>query len=369
MRKHILFVEDEATQQDMFVSAVTDWNAQNVEAGRIFTYHMAETVETAQEALNRIRCDAAMFDLRVKGDDGGKAEPKGNELALLAMRQRGVPVAIISANTGEIEEDVRNAGAVGIFDKTDDQGDGNYYDRALAWLGNQWDMMEVLAAARKTMEGSAADIFLLRLWPRWKMFMDLEIADRAELEKIVTRQYVSHMADLLGLDDPENATWHPFENYVSPALMSSRAHTGDIFRFEGVLWVVLTPQCDMATQKVENVLLARCEQGIEGWIDAVKVQKDGEASNSKLKASTGFLRKHLNQNLEASKHFLPPLPGETDPVLVNFSAVMTKPLDDLNGQLEHRVASIATPFLSNIIQRFGSYISRTGQPNIDMARL
>lgn len=369
MSKHILFVEDEATQLDMFESAVTDWNSKNVEAGRFFTFDVADTVESAQTALDRLRCDAAMFDLRVKGNDGGKAQPKGNELALFALRQRGVPVAIISANTGEIEDDVRNAGSVGIFDKTDDQGDGNYYDRALAWLGDQWDMMDVLAAARNKMEGSAADIFLLRLWPRWKMFADLEIADRTELEKIVTRQYVSHMADLLGLDDPDNATWHPFENYVSPALMSSRAHTGDIFRFDGVLWVVLTPQCDMATQKVENVLLARCKQGIEGWIDAVNVQKDDNASNSKLKASTELLRKHLNQNLETSKHFLPPLPGETDPVLVSFSAILTRPLEDLNGQLEHRVASIATPFLSNIVQRFGSYISRAGQPNIDMARL
>ncbi len=369
MSKHILFVEDEATQRDMFESAVTDWNSRNVEAGRLFTFDVADTVESAQAALDRLRYDAAMFDLRVKGNDGGKAQPKGNELALFALRQRGVPVAIISANTGEIEEDVRNAGSVGIFDKTDDQGDGNYYDRALAWLGDQWDMMDVLAAARNKMEGSAADIFLLRLWPRWKMFADLEIADRTELEKIVTRQYVSHMADLLGLDDPDNATWHPFENYVSPALMSSRAHTGDIFRFDGVLWVVLTPQCDMATQKVENVLLAKCEHGIEGWIDAVNVQKDGNASNSKLKASTALLRKLLNQNLEASKHFLPPLPGETEAVLVSFSAILTRPLEDLNGQLEHRVASIATPFLSNIVQRFGSYISRTGQPNIDMARL
>lgn len=369
MSKHILFVEDEATQRDMFESAVTDWNAKNAKAGRIFTFDMAETVESAQAALDRLRCDAAMFDLRVKGNDGGKAQPKGNELALFALRQRGVPVAIISANTGEVEEDVRNAGSVGIFDKTDDQGDGNYYDRALAWLGDQWDMMDVLAAARKEIEGSAADIFLLRLWPRWKMFADLEISDRTELERIVTRQYVSHMADLLGLDDPDNVTWHPFENYVSPALMSSRAHTGDIFRFDGVLWVVLTPQCDMATQKVENVILAKCAQGIEGWADAVQVQKEDSPPNKALEKSTALLRKHLNQNLEASKHFLPPLPGEAEPVLVSFSAIATKSLQELNGQLDHRVASIATPFLSNIVQRFGSYISRTGQPNIDMARL
>ena len=368
MNKHILFVEDEVTQQDMFETAVNDWNVKHAEAGRTFSFDVAETVEAAQAALERLRCDAALFDLRVKSEQGGKAEPKGNELALFALQQRGVPVAIISANTGEIDPEVRSAGAVGIFDKNDEVAEGNYFDRALLWLGDQWDMMEVLAAARRAMDASAADIFLLRLWPRWKMFADLETADRAELEKIVTRQYVSHMADLLGLDDPANASWHPFENYVSPALLSDRAHTGDIFKFDGELWVVLTPQCDMATQKVENVILAKCEAGITDWklmIDTFKAQETPKS----IEKSGRFLTRFVNQNLEPSRHFLPALPGQVDPLMVHFSNVMTKPMSELNGGLEHRIASIASPFLSNIVQRFGAYISRTGQPNIDISRL
>ena len=69
---------------------------------------------------------------------------------------------------------------------------------------------------------------------------------------------------------------------MSPALMSSRAHTGDIFRFEGVLWVVLTPQCDMATQKVESALLAKCTPGIAEW-DANVAAFRAAASNRSQK--------------------------------------------------------------------------------------
>ncbi len=76
----------------------------------------------------------------------------------------------------------------------------------------------------------------------------------------------------------------------------------------------------------------------------------------------------MNQNLEPSRHFLPPLPSEEDPLLVHFSEVVTMPIAELNAVLENRVASIAPTFLSNIVQRFGAYISRTGQPNIDIAR-
>lgn len=368
MSKHILFVEDDETQQDLFETAVGDWNGAHAEAGRDFTFHTAPTVEEACGALNRMRFDAALFDLRVRGGAGGPAESSGNELARRALRERGLPVAIISANTGQLDEDVRTAGAVEVFDKTSAFEDGNYYDRALSWLADQWDMMDVLGAARRRMEASAADIFLLRLWPRWKSFAALETADRAELEGIVTRQYVGHMADKLGLDDPENVSWHPFENYVSPALMPERAHTGDIFRFDGELWVVLTPQCDMTTQKVKNAILAKCDPGIDKWTDNVATLR-ANGSKSSIDSSTKFLGRFLNQSLESSKHFLPPLPGENEPLLVNFANIMTQPLAELNNALDSRAASIATPFLSNIVQRFGAYISRTGQPNIDMRRL
>ena len=317
MTKHILFVEDEDTQQDLFETAVGDWNLAHAEAGRKFTFSTKTTVERALEALERTRFDAALCAVRVTRAAGGAAGPRGNELARAALHERGLPVAIISANTGQLDDDVRAAGAVRVFDKTQVVAAGNYYDHALPWLAGQWDMMEVLSAARNRIEASAADIFLLRLWPRWKSFAELE-TDRAELEGIVTRQYVGHMADKLGLDDPSNVSWHPFENYVSPALMSGRAHTGDIFRFDDRLWVVLTPQCDMATQKVENAVLAKCERGIDGWNDQIAAFR-AKASDKAVEKSAKFLSRFLNQNLEPSRHFLPPLPGEKEPLLVHFS--------------------------------------------------
>ncbi len=367
MTKHILFVEDEPAQQDLFETAVKDWNANNGERG--FDYTVADTIEEGREALDRIRCDAALFDLRVKSRDGGKAEETGNQLALGALNGRGIPVAIISANTGELDDKVRSAGAVKIFDKNDGlDEEGNYYDRALRWLGSEWEMMDILSAARREIDGAAADIFLRRLWPKWKIFTELENTDRAELVRIVTRQYAGHIAEMMGLDDPANVTWHPFENYVSPPLLAGRAHTGDIFEMDGELWVILTPQCDMATQKVENVLLASCHRGIEHWSDMVERLRAKESAGS-IEKSSKFLSRYINQNLEPSRHFLPPLPGEAEPLLVCFSQMETRPLAELNADLDHRIASIASPFLPNIVQRFGSYISRTGQPNIDLERL
>jgi hypothetical protein len=172
----------------------------------------------------------------------------------------------------------------------------------------------------------------------------------------------------LGLDDPENVSWHPFENYVSPSLLTHRAHTGDIFRLDGELWVVLTPQCDMAVGKIEQAILAKCVPGIPKWAENLKALRSAQ-SKSQRREPSEFLRQYVNQNLGAGRHFLPPLPESDEPLLVHFSSIRAILLSELNNLLNHRIASTAAPFLANLVQRFGAYISRLGQPNIDIDRL
>ena len=71
----------------------------------------------------------------------------------------------------------------------------------------------------------------------------------------------------------------------------------------------------------------------------------------------------MNQNVDVSEHFLPPI-AAGPPLMVRFKSVSTKPLAWLNANLALREASIAPAFLPNLVQRFGAWVSRTGQPNI-----
>jgi hypothetical protein len=176
------------------------------------------------------------------------------------------------------------------------------------------------------------------------------------------------MAELLGIDGTDGPSWHPFENYVSPSLIENRAHTGDIFEIDEALWVVLSPQCDMTVGKIDNVLLAKCELGIKDWHEQIDKLRQA-ASKTAKREPTDFLRRFVNQGIETSKHFLPPLPGSAEPMLVQFSKIRTIPRLDLNNLLSQRKAAISAPFLSNLVQRFGAHLSRPGQPNIDVTRL
>jgi hypothetical protein len=176
-------------------------------------------------------------------------------------------------------------------------------------------------------------------------------------------EVVTHIAELLGIDDGENALWHPYECYIRPALLDDRTHTGDIFQLDERLWVVLTPQCDMANDNVSEILLAAINLGRPDWDAMVGDLGKGGLSNKRVEARDKYFRRLINQNIEVSQHFLPPLQAGP-PLMVQFTELAMRPLAELNASLGAREASVAPAFLPNLIQRFGAYMSRTGQPDI-----
>jgi hypothetical protein len=356
----ILFVDDDKSHRSLFDDAVDAWNEQN--HPRSIQVVPADAVAEAKIVLEQQRIDGAVFDLRLPETAGMKSTAKsGNELAHLSLGSIGIPIGIVSGHPGDLDEDLKNLHMLRRFDK----GDTDVYEQIVNWLDEQWLMMTILRSTRQQIEASGAEIFTKRLWPRWQTYAGLIGDDHAELARIVTRQYVSHVAELLGLDTGENAPWHPYECYIRPVLLETRAHTGDIFQLNDGLWIVLTPQCDMALGRITNVLLARIdEEPLQHWKDNVAKLKASNLSQTKINDRNRFFLDLVNQNIEISSHFLPPIKDGL-PVMVRFKEIITRPLSELNACLDRREASIAIAFLPNLIQRFGAYITRTGQPNID----
>lgn len=357
-KKLMLVVEDEERMVALVKDALDEWNDANEADQKVFQAIFVASVEEAMEAISNSKIDCALVDLRLPlSEETGKTNAdNGNRLAAELLRKTGIPVAIISGNIGEAEPALVDGKTIKAFEKA---GDG--YEDAVGWLGEQWELMKALKSVRRKLEASTAEVFARRIWPNWEQIIGSIGHDQETLVTVIARQYASHTAELLGQNS--EGSWHPFESYIVPSYLDDRAHTGDVFTFNGLKWIVLTPQCDMATGKVQNVLLAECQIGPAEWEQKVTALKAATNDDQKKKP-TRFLMDHVNQNLPASKHFLPPIPGTNEPLLVQFGSVQTMPLEELNKQLADRSASVSPPFLSNLVQRFGSYISRTGQPNI-----
>lgn len=358
----ILLVEDDNSQADSFKDAVNAWNAANIETGRRFTVETGNSVNTAQELLATHRFDCAFIDIRLPAKAGEKPKhSNGNDVINTLLLERGFPIGVISGNMSELDPAVVDKAHVCRFDK----GDPDAAEKAVAWLAENWPMMAVLQNVRHVMEQAGAEIFGKRLWPRWS---NLPSLDPKETAAIVARQYASHLVDKLGLDEPENIEWHPFEAYVSPSLNELKSQTGDILELEeGKLWVVLSPQCDMATKKIENAVLCLCYPNHPEWEGNVAKAGDASLTEAKRSDALGKIRKLTNQVMPVSEHFMPPLPGSASPLVVKFGALRTCSLADLNSPdwLAKRKASVSSPFLANLVQRFGAYMSRTGQPNLN----
>ncbi|CAN5350686.1 hypothetical protein BH11PSE4_BH11PSE4_20920 [soil metagenome] len=230
-----------------------------------------------------MRFDAALLDLRLPGSKG----VPGESLAELCVSQYGIPAAIISGHPDDFDKSRWN-GMVEVFNK----GDTGAYKAAVSWFGSLGHMMRVLGETRKRIQGQGAAVFWKQVWPRWKTYEALTGLKEDELVRIVSRQYASHIVELLGLDTDSPTKWHPFENYIQPALQASRPHTGDIFRLDDELWVVLTPQCDMATKKATTVLLACCSSkpSIEEWKAAIATRSSEASTIKQKKRRRGILQ-------------------------------------------------------------------------------
>lgn len=358
---NLLFVEDDPKVVDLFERELEAWHAAS--EGRTFRLEVIDNAPEAWDALKRRRYDGALFDLRIPTEGPAGTEPQGNELARYAKEKMGIPVAIMTANPNELVGELDDDDLVEVFFKNK----ADAYTKAMEWVGSWWDMMEAVHGARTRLREASTEIFVKRIWPSWSQYSALlkEGAGAKTVNTIVTRQYVSHAAELLGLDGPDSTKWHPFEAYVVPSLSDHRVSTGDLFPIDGKIWVVLSPACDLAQRKLDQVMLVECIEAPPEWAEKITKLKEAADPGQKDKAGRYF-RDLINQNNGATSHFLPPLPGSQQPLTVKFGSIRAESLDDLDKRIKDRLGSISAPFLTNLTQRFGAYISRVGQPDIDV---
>jgi len=362
VQKHVLFVDDDATDLYSFNKAVGRWNEENPDTQ--FVALIANSVAEAKSLLGSRRLDCALFDLKL-GNGGPGVRGDGNELVRLGLTDYGIPAGIISSNTQDVDQDLKRVRMLKAFDK----GDEDPYGDALRWLAGQWAMMDVLAESRSEIRRTGAAIFRNQIWSQWENYEKAE-QNQNLLIRIVARQYAGQIAEHLGTASGDPAGWHPFEHYIQPAMLEERAQTGDIFHLEDGCWVVLTPACDLATGKAPVILLAHCREPTDKQGDPLKDWdvRVAEFANKTLnkdgrKARDEYFKGLVNQSYPG-KHFLPPI-AEGRPMVVEFKTLRTVPSNDLD--LGKRIASIAPAFVPNLVQRFGAYVSRTGQPNIEVS--
>ena len=176
--------------------------------------------------------------------------------------------------------------------------------------------------------------------------------------------------DLVGGFDAsiKDGTVHPMQYYVMPPMSEPPRLAGDIYKGDlggqDGYWVMLTPSCDLANDKADWLLLAKCLPLAE--------QPEYKAWNEKqLQPPPGKLRRLLgnNRTKQPDRYFYLPGALSVPDLVVDFQKVVSIAPDDCGFSGLDRLATLDSPFAEALVSRFTRLFGRIGTPDLDMCRL
>ncbi len=270
-----------------------------------------------------------------------------------------MPTVIHSGHVGELSPNFRDT-PLRVIEKEPDA-----HKEAFDWLCEHAPLMDALSETSQSIRIETARIFVGSIWRRWPQLRDSGLDD-TDLKKIITRQIVSYLAEHLSLPGKETPLHHLHEFYFYPPIRSERLYTGDLIRYEGDVYVIVTPQCNIAHKDPENFLLAKCQDLKDEWIAwKDKIDNNDGVPTGRIEQK---LKSYATQGFEISRHFLPPCDKE-GPWAVDFKIVISVSENKSEILKDARFASITPAFIPNLIQRFAAYLGRVGQPDLDTNEL
>jgi hypothetical protein len=356
--------------QDRFLLLVDD-DEDVLENGRLFVEEAnadekapfnlklltAQSSGDASRIINERTIDCAIIDLRLPKELGDpESEENGNQLLLNMLQELAVPFVVHSGHSAEIDIN-RDEYLVKIIDK-----EGGAFEKIISWFYGEAPLINAMSSIRKRMMRETALLFQRSILPHWKDSQKFQDGEE-DLQKVILRQIASHLSEHFSLPSFGAPKHHLHEVYFRPPLRVDRIHTGDLINHEGNVHVIVTPQCNIANQYPEHLLLAMCNPMDDEVQNIRKLLADGKDGKALEK-----LRKLGNQQVDISEHFLPPC-GEDGPWKVNFKSVQSINQDQAEVLHKNRFASISPQFIPNLVQRFSTYMGRYGQPDLNEEEL
>jgi CheY-like chemotaxis protein len=176
-----------------------------------------------------------------------------------------------------------------------------------------------------------------------------------EKESSLLRYTLLHMQEYL---DEEIEKYNPIEFYITPPI-KQKLYTGDVLELNNKRCILLTPACDFSQNKADYLLFVT----IHNWKEL-----DLEFSKNPLSVTKKNLLSSLVKNSKPRYHFIPKSKN-IEAGFIDFQMKTTLPFETvtrlLNDEKAKRVATISSPFLKDIIERYSSYFSRQGSPDFN----
>jgi hypothetical protein len=336
----LLIIEDEAVQIQMYQDIIEQFNKKN---DLQIDTEICDDFISGEKALNTPDYDAAIIDLKLSNSQ----ELEGKKLVEKVYGKLRIPIVIYSGSIAQIDDITETA----------------FLKKRLR-TENLLDILNEIIVIYNTgitkLLRPSGDIDKKLTHIFWNQLVnDLDIWIEHNNPKTLLRYIFTHFQEHMEINmDGDFEEYHPAEIYISPPIKTN-LHTGDLIRFEGEFFIILTPACDIvfnykndadgnkiASRKANHLVVAQAK---EFNYKELCQNKKGELDKGKIK--------HFVTNTFYRYHYLPPFKGDNG-FIIDFQEIKTIQFDD---KIE-RIASISGAFTKDIISRFSLYYARQGQP-------
>ena len=369
---NILLIDDDLDQGEQLRDAVEEINSEGLE----FTVSckIAPNEKDATYLLYTESFDGLIVDLQLKqGEEAGSGiELSGNTLLNHILEKELVPV-IVRTGTPEMFnnkfEDSNNI--IKIYAK----GEANFYDLVLELIKiNESSLFKIFGTRGKIRE-SINQLFwqvIPDCFSSWNGELTITMPDK---EKTIIRYISSWLINKYNFIDNQYTTQDPIEMYMFPNTIE-QVCTGDIFIKDKEYFFVLTPACDLANQKTDNILLANIvsHSEITKFFQEIEEFKelDPSSQESKYNRKMNKLSRWFRNGELPRFHFLPKV-SFFDGGFIDFQQLSSVSYDSENRRISdtdyEKLGVLTDSFVKEIISRFGAYYQRQGQPEFDQIRV
>lgn len=347
----------------------------NSEIDEIFnfsvTYKAADTPEKAMVLLYKENFHALIVDLKLETDDNNKEDENysGNILLKNIINKEIIPIIVRTGFPNKMTQEINRNIIKSCSKETPTLEEVveeliDYYNTSIFSI----------FGSRGKVDKHIKDFF-------WNILPECFINKKEEInnldkgiqEKVIIR-YVSSWLNNKYMFNDGYLDVEPIEMYMFPNPID-RICNCDIYKDDdsNEKFIVLTPACDLANDKAENILFAKI-QSYESVDEFNKtIQKCSEQQKTEEKISNGNRNKIASWSRNSHEksmryHFLPKV-GFFDGGFIDFSLLTCLKYDREKNEFAERnlvkIGTITDSFKRDIIARFSSYYQRQGQPTFN----
>lgn len=366
-----LLIDDENEQSELLKSAIDEINAES--GYNQLSFHTVNTPEDAMIALYSYSFQAIIIDLKLLAEDNAvnnDEEISGNILLKQIIEKEIMPIVVRTGFPEKISSEI-NKDIVKVFPKEEP-----LYDIIKELINSYSDSVFKIFGSKGEISKNIKELFW-SIIPECFSNNNVEVSSLSfEKKETVIIRYISSWLNNKYMFDEKYIDADPIEMYMFPNPIEQVCNCDVYEKKDNEIcdyYIVLTPSCDLANKKIDEVILCKIKNysEIPDFIDTLNrynMETSKESKKAK-KAKDSLTKWFRNAHTDSIRyHFLPKF-SKFSGGFVDFRSVISLKYNRETGKIEDtnykKIGVITDSFKRDIVARFSSYYHRQGQPEFN----